>query len=186
MPLREWQIFSVEGPLFKQNKFTIHYGCDLQSMIWKDPMKLRENETALHFKYAEIWGHWRQTRGKCKEITERAKEQAASINRGWWNEIVLFSVVKDREAWHATVSVQFSSVTQSCPTFCNPMDYSTPGFPVHHQLPELAQIHVYRVSDAIQPSHPLSSPSPPAFNLSQHQSLFQWVSSLHQVAKLFV
>ena len=68
--------------------------------------------------------------------------------------------------------LQFSSVTQSCPTLCDPMDCSTPGLPVHHQLPELAQTHVHRVSDAIQPSHPLSSPSPPAFNLSQHQSLF--------------
>jgi len=79
---------------------------------------------------------------------------------------------------------QFSSVTQSCPTFCNPMDCSTPGFPVHHHLPELAQNHVHRVSDAIQPFHPLSSPSPPPFSLSQHQSLSQWVSSSHQVAKV--
>ena len=75
------------------------------------------------------------------------------------------------------------SVAQSCPTVCNPMDFSTLGFPVHHQLPELAQTHVQWVSDAIHPSHPLSSPSPPAFNLSQHQGLFQWVSSSHQVAK---
>ena len=73
---------------------------------------------------------------------------------------------------------QFSSVTQSCLTLCNPMDCSTPGFPILHQLPELAQTHVHRVSDAIQPSHPLSFPSP-AFTLSQHQCLFQWVSSLH-------
>ena len=65
-------------------------------------------------------------------------------------------------------SVQFSSVTQSCPTLCDPMDYSTPGLPAHHQLPEFTQTHVYWVSDAIQPSHPLSSPSPPALNLSQH------------------
>ena len=79
---------------------------------------------------------------------------------------------------------QFSSVTQSCPTLCNPMDCSTPGLPVYHQLLELAQTHVHWVSDAIQLSHPLSSPSPPAFNLSQHQCLFQWVSSLHQVAKI--
>ena len=64
---------------------------------------------------------------------------------------------------------QFSSVTQSCPTLCDPMDCSTPGFPVHHELPELAQTHVHRVGDGIQPSHPLSPPSPPAFNLSQHQ-----------------
>ena len=69
--------------------------------------------------------------------------------------------------------VQFSSVAQPCPTLCDPMDYSTPGFPVHHQLPELAQTHVHQVSDAMQPSHPLLSPSPPAFNLSKNHGLFQ-------------
>ena len=82
-------------------------------------------------------------------------------------------------------SVQFSSVAQSCPTLCDPIDCSTPGLPVHHQLPESTQTHVHWVSDAIQPTHPLSSPSPPALNLSQHQGLFKWVSSLHQVAKVF-
>ena len=79
--------------------------------------------------------------------------------------------------------VQFSSVIQSCPTLCNPMDLSTPGLPVYHQLPEFTQTHVRWVGDAIQPSHPLSSTSSPAFNLSQCQRLFKWVSSLHQVAK---
>ena len=78
---------------------------------------------------------------------------------------------------------QFSSVAESCPTLCDPMNCSMPGLPVHHQLPESTQTHVHEVGDAIQPSHPLSSPSP-AFNLSQHQGLFQWVSSLHQVAKV--
>ena len=68
---------------------------------------------------------------------------------------------------------KFSSVAQSCPTLCNPMNCSMPGLPVHHQLPEFTQTHIHRVSDAIQTSHPLSSPSPPAPNLSQHQSLFQ-------------
>ena len=81
-------------------------------------------------------------------------------------------------------SFQFSSVTQSCLTLYDPMDCSTRGLPVHHQLLMLAQTHVHQVSDAIHPSHPLSSPSPPAFNLSQHQLLFQWVSSSHQVAKV--
>ena len=81
-------------------------------------------------------------------------------------------------------SVQFSSVAQSCLTLCNPMDCSTPGLPVHHQLPEFTQIHVHWVGDAIQPSHPLSSPSLPVLNLSQHQGLFKWVSSLHEVAKV--
>ena len=81
-------------------------------------------------------------------------------------------------------SVQFSSVAQSCPTLCDPMNCSTPGLPVHYQLPEFTQTHVHWVSDAIQPSHPLSSPSPPAPNPSQHQGLFQWVSSLHQMARV--
>ena len=81
-------------------------------------------------------------------------------------------------------SVEFSSVSQSCLTLCDPMDCSTPGLPVHHQLPELTQIHVHWVRDVIQPSHPLLSPSPPTFNLSQHQGLFKWVSSSHQVAKV--
>ena len=81
-------------------------------------------------------------------------------------------------------SVQFSSVAQSCLTLCNLMNRSTSGLPVHHQLPESMQTHVLWVSDAIHPSHPLSSPSPPALNLSQHQRLFKWVSSSHQVAKV--
>ena len=78
---------------------------------------------------------------------------------------------------------QFSSVAQSCPTLCDPMNRSTPGLPVHHQLPDYTQTHVHRVGDAIQPSHPLSSPSPPAPNPSQHQDLFQWVNSSHEVPK---
>ena len=81
-------------------------------------------------------------------------------------------------------SVHFSSVAQSYSTLCNPKGCSMPGLPVHHQLSELAQTHVHWVRDAIQSSYPLSSPSPPAFNLSQHQGLFQWVSSFHQVAKV--
>ena len=84
----------------------------------------------------------------------------------------------------AMIFVQFGSVTQSCPILCDPMDCSTPGLPVHYQLLELTQTHVHCVSDAIQPSHPLSSPSPPTFNLSLHQDLFQCVSSSHQVAKV--
>ena len=79
--------------------------------------------------------------------------------------------------------VQFSSVAQSCPSLCDPMDCSMPGFPVHHQLPEFTQTHVCHIGDDIQQSHLLSSPAPPVFSLSQDQGLFQWVSSLHQVAK---
>ena len=82
------------------------------------------------------------------------------------------------------ISVQCTSVTPSCPALCDPMDCSMAGFPVHHQLLEFTQTHVHWVGDAIQQSRPLSSPSPPAFNLSQHQGLFQWISSLQQVAKV--
>ena len=81
-------------------------------------------------------------------------------------------------------SVKFRSVAQSCLTLCDPRNRSTPGLPGHHQLPEFTQTHVHRVSDAIQPSHPLSAPSSPAPNPSQHQSLFQWVNSSHEVAKV--
>ena len=93
-------------------------------------------------------------------------------------DVILWSGLLLLEPWLG------SSVAQPCPTLCNPMDCSTPGLPVHHQLLELSQTHVHRVSDAIQPSHPLSPPSPPAFSLSQHQGLFQWVSSSPQVSKV--
>ena len=83
-----------------------------------------------------------------------------------------------------SISVQFSSVAKSCSTLCNPMNHSTPGLPVHHKLLEFTQTHVHGVGDAIQPSHPLSSPSPPAPNPSQHQGLFQWVNISHEVAKV--
>ena len=89
-------------------------------------------------------------------------------------------VYMNADAW----LVQFSSAAQLCLTLCDPTDCSTPGFPVDHQLLELTQAHVHQVGDAIQPSHPLSYPSLPTFNLSQHQGLFQRVSSSHQVAKV--
>ena len=109
----------------------------------------------------------------------------------WVQESVLYVCVSFA-ALHVELSVPsfqipsgpFSSVPQSCPTLCHPMNHSMPGLPVHHQLPEFTQTHVHWVGDAIQPSHPLSSPSPPAPNLSQHQSLFQWVNSSHEVAKV--
>ena len=85
-----------------------------------------------------------------------------------------------RPSGQTVSSVPFSR--SSC--LCDPMDCSTPGLPIHHQLPEFTQTHVHRADDAIQPSHSLSSPSPPAFNLSQHQGFFHWVSSSHQVTKV--
>ena len=89
-------------------------------------------------------------------------------------EMIILCIKSSRErqiSYNSTY--QFSSAAQSCPTLCDPMNPSTPGLPVHHRLPEFTQTHVHRVSDAIQPSHPLSSPSPPAPNPSQHQGLFQ-------------
>ena len=102
-----------------------------------------------------------------------------------YSAISLLGVYPRAAIFQFTCSIpQFSSDAQSCPTFCDPMSRSTPGLPVQYQLPEFTQIHVYRVGDAIQPSHLLSSPSPPAPNPSQHQSLFQWVNSSHEVAKV--
>ena len=86
-------------------------------------------------------------------------------------------------SFYIIIKFQLNSVAQLCPTLCNPMNRSMPGLPVHHQLLEFNQTHVHQVGDATQPSHPLSSPSPPAANPSQHQGLFQWVNSLHEVAK---
>ena len=94
------------------------------------------------------------------------------------------STIVQQHQFFSAQSVQLSSVAQSCPTLCNPMNCSTPGPPVYHQLPEFTQTHAHRVGDATQPSHPLSPPSPPAPNPSKHQGLFQWVNSSHEVAKV--
>ena len=96
----------------------------------------------------------------------------------------LESMGLQRVGHNCVTSLMFSSVAQSCTTLCDPMDCSMPGLPVHHQLVEFTQTHVHHISDATQPSHPLSSPSPPTFNLSQNQGLFKWVSSLHRVAEV--
>ena len=98
----------------------------------------------------------------------------------WWGSDTDLTTDKT----YVNILYQFSSVAQLCPTLWDPMNHSTPGLPVHHQLPEFTQTHVHWVGDAIQPSHPLLSPSPPALGLSQHQGLFKWVSSSHQVAKV--
>ena len=107
----------------------------------------------------------------CSDAFCKGLQVVLSIKESWEETVYLYfhSVVQNTSA----LSVQFSSVTRSCLTLGDPMDCSTPGLPVHHQLPELAQTHVRQVGDAIQPSHPLTSPSPPALNLSQHQGLFQ-------------
>ena len=112
------------------------------------------------------------------------KHKQSQKEKWHMGEILFFSTYTKYEKPAPNTSVQFSSVAQSCLTLCDPMNRSTPGLPVHHQLPEFTETHVHRVGDAIQPCHPLSSPSPPAPNPSQHQSLFQWVNSSHEVAKV--
>ena len=132
-------------------------------------------------------------------ISEEIKEVIKKIPRGKWKwkqddpkamgyraervGRMNWQTGTDIYALQCIVSQSVRSVTQSCPTLCDPMNRSTPGLPVHHQLLESTQTHVHCVGDAIQPSHPLSSPSP-ALNLSQHQGLFKWVSCSHHVAKV--
>ena len=112
------------------------------------------------------------------------RELACSTNFPEANSFWRFWAFSVRSARSTLPSVQFSSVAQSCPALRDPMNRSTPGLPVHHQFLESTQTHVHWIDDAIQPSHPLLSPSPPVRNISQHQGLFQWVSSSHQVAKV--
>ena len=130
-----------------------------------------------------IWGQWRGliSQSFCvikfySSIKEIMKTSDVDIRKGQKEcPLLVFSNY---------IPIQFSSFVQSCSTLCNPMNCSTPGFPVHRQLLELIQTHALWFSDAIQPSHALSSPSSPASNPSQHQSLFQWVNSSHEVAKV--
>ena len=117
-----------------------------------------------------------------QEWRYKRKSKRTEAGKGYTEDPNLMWVPEAEKGLEHSQSIR--SVAQSCPTLSNPMDCSMPAFPLHQQLPELAQIHAHQVSDAIQPSHPLSSPSPPAPNPSHHQSLFQWVSSSHQVAKV--
>ena len=140
---------------------------------------------------------WKQPR--CPSADERIRKQwyiytmeyysaikkniFESVLMRWMKlEPIIQSEVSQKEKHQ--YSIRSDQISQSCLTLCDPMNRSTPGPPVHHQLPEFTQTHVHRVCDAIQPSHPLASPSPPAPNPSQHQSLFQWVNSSHEVAKV--
>ena len=156
---------------------------------WSRLWKIWKGSRKWLFKFSSIWVFWAEPwrlKISClsdfsKMIRKCHKIQTNFIGLSLWKFSLLLHIHK--LAYMRQLSAQFSSVAQSSLTLCNPMDCSTPGFPVHHQLLELAQTHVHWVGDAIQPSHPLSSPSPPAFNLSQHQGLFQGVSSLHQVDK---
>ena len=122
----------------------------------------REGGRGLTFKRMTV--HWRSDKNWWEAIRYKRAEESAS--RGLEPQHLLAGTHQLNDTPPgAKTPPQFSSVTQSCPTLCKPMDCSVPGFPIHHQPPELAQIHVHRIGDIIQPSHPLSSPSPPAFNL---------------------
>ena len=156
--------------------------CSVRYKTWDFPgvqwlrSHLPMQETQLHHSY---WAHVLQV------LKPMHLESMLHNKRSHLNEKPTRSNT-DRAShkWMRYNTHQLSSVTQSCPTLCDPKDWNTPGLPVHHQLPEFTQTHVHWVSDATQPSHPLSSPSLPAVNLSQHQVLFKWVSSSHQVAKV--
>ena len=134
-----------------------------------------------HWKTGNVWKQHKESERTgfrsplCHLLAPSQKSCSSSLN-------LSSSSVKHHNS--LMLSDQIRSVAQLCPTLCDPMNRSTPGLPVHHQLPEFTQTHVHWVSEAIQPSHPLLSPSPLAPSPSQHQSLFQWVNSSHEVAKV--
>ena len=135
-------------------------------------IRVFSNESILHIRWPKYWS-FRFSISPSNEYSG-----LISFRMDWWDLQAVQGTLKSLLQHHISKasildSVQLTSVAQSCLTLCNPMNCSTPGLPVHHQLPEFTQTQVQQVSDAIQPSHPLSSPSPPAPNLSQHQSLFQ-------------
>ena len=149
--------------------------------VWKGKNRTLKDELPRSVGAQYITGdQWRNNSRKNEEMEPKQKQHPVVDVNTDRSKVQCFRVIL-----HQFSLVQFISVAQSCPTLCDPMNHSTPGLPVHHHLPEFTQTHVHRVSDAIQPSHPLLSPFPPAPNPSQHQSFFQWVfSSSHEVAKV--
>ena len=156
----------------------------MQSTSWEMwGWKKHKLESSCQEKYQQpqIYRWWKASYGRKQRGTKEPLDEGERGERKGWLKT---QHSKKLRSWHLIPSDQIRSVGQSCPTLCDPMNRSTPGLPVHHQLPEFTQTHVHRVSDAIQPSHSLSSPSPLAPNPSQYQSLFQWVNSSHEVAKV--
>ena len=155
--------------------------------------KINEIITLPEGQRQQHWGkrNWRRQRlyrgGKRKEVKKKKRKNKRKKNKGLEEKGGMTTAITTKWFMFNKQVLSFSSsssVAQSCPTPCNPVNRSTPGLPAHHQLPESNQTHVHWVGNAIQPPHPLSSPSPPALHLSQHQGLFKWVSSSHRVAKV--
>ena len=166
----QWQVMLIERKQCSES----WWGWGSQERGNKYGRGLRSPEWAVR----EPWKHGDMAlleAAPSPEIREKQKGKGGGKIRSL---IMIMLKIK----WFETYQIR--SVTQSCPTLCDPMNRSTPGLPAHHQLPEFTQTHIHRVSDAIQLSHPLSSPSLPAPNPSQNQSLFQWVNSSHEVAKV--
>ena len=156
-----------------------HWKC-LKEPNWPQPLqKIFKDKTAWSLSHLMSYDLWFAKLDKTSLSYPTLQTNSCPVF--FRRKIASFSIII---SFSKHSSVQFSSVAQSCLTLCDPMNCSTQGLPVHHQLPELTQTHGPRVSDAIQPSHPLLSPSPPAPSPSQHQSLFQWVNSSHEVAKV--
>ena len=190
--------------LFPSSDISTYESRDSQMGVIGADSRLRQGpgsfQSCFHCPSKPLKAHW-DPKAHCKRLTWKANSnrwesgkwvapsQRGSLagDRGFFFKFWVLITFQDstlQTRWVNSLNSCCCSVAQLCPTLCNPMDCSTPGFPVLHCLPELAQTHVHWVGDAIQPSCPLSSLSPPAFNISQHQGLFQWVSSLHQVAKV--
>ena len=163
---------------------------ELKSLWWKWKRRVTKLALKLNIQKTKIMAYgpitWWQIDGETVETVTDFIFRSFKIGAfELWCWRRLFRVpCTARRSNQSILKDQIRSVAQLCPTLCDPMNRSTPGLPVHHLLPEFTQTQVHRVGDAIQPSQPLSSLSPPAPNPSQHQNLFQWVNALHEVAKV--
>ena len=185
------------GPTFRKEKSSnCRISGEKHTLMWVERGK-PEQESDFGSGSVLIWPCGSLALESCSGHTAIGRSRGLVLLHIYLQVILLFTLFTECQGRQGTsgeagrklrktqpLQYQFSSVTQSCLALCHPMSCSTPGLPVHHQLPELTQTHVHQVGDAIQPSHPLSSPSPPASNPSQRQGLFQWVNSSHEVAKV--